>query len=95
VQLPTHANGKEKEMKVMAATEGLARNAIVLRISVGLIAKAARDLRRTQERSGLSVTDIVNRSLTLYEFVDSCRAAGDQILVRRKGGHRLELVQFT
>ena len=79
----------------MAATERLARNAVVLRISIGLIAKAAWDLRCTQERSGLSVTDIVNRALTLYEFVDSCRAAGDQILVRRNGGHRLELVRFT
>ena len=82
-------------MRAVAATEGLARNAVALRISIGLIAKAARDLRRTQERSGLSVTDIVNRALTLYEFVDSCRAAGDQILVRRQGGHRLELVRFT
>ena len=79
----------------MAATDGLTRNAVVLRIGVGLIAKAARDLRRTQERSGLSVADIVNRALTLYEFVDSCRAAGDQILVRRNGGQHLELVRFT
>jgi hypothetical protein len=82
-------------MRAVAATEGLVRKAVVLRISVGLIARAARDLRRTQERSGLSVTDIVNRALTLYEFVDSCRAAGDQILVRRKGAHRLELVSFS
>src|SRR5438045_5983233 len=76
--LPTHCS-KEKEMRVVAATEGLTRNAVVLRISIGLIAKATRDLRRTQERSGLSVADTVNRALTLYEFVDSCRASGDQI----------------
>ena len=82
-------------MRVVAATDRLARNTVALRISVGLIAKAARDLRRTQERSGLSVADIVNRSLTLYEFVDSGRAAGDQILIRRKGAGRLELVRFT
>ena len=81
-------------MRVVAATEGLARNAVVLKISIGLIAKAALDLRRTQERSGLSVTDIVNRALTLYEFIDSCRAAGDQILVRRNGGRGLELVRL-
>jgi hypothetical protein len=78
-----------------AATEGLTPSAVVSRISVGLIAKAARDLRHTQERSGLSVADVVNRSLTLYEFIDSRRAAGDQILIRRKGARRPELVRFT
>ncbi|HEY2305078.1 MAG TPA: hypothetical protein VGI05_04275 [Streptosporangiaceae bacterium] len=41
------------------------------------------------------VADIVNRALTLYEFVDSCLAAGDQILVRRKGALRLEQVRLT
>jgi hypothetical protein len=90
-----HCRGEEKEMRVVAATQRLARNTVVLRISVGLIAKAARDLRRTQERSGLSVADIVNRALTLYEFVDGCLAAGDQVLVRRKGARRLEQVRLT
>jgi hypothetical protein len=82
-------------MRAVTATEGLARNAVVLKISIGLIAKAAQDLRRTQERSGLSVADIVNRALTLYEFVDGCLAAGDQVLVRRKGARRLEQVRLT
>lgn len=86
---------EEKGMRVVAATEGLARNAVALRINVGLIAKAARDLRGTQERSGLSVVDIVNRALTLYEFVDSRRAAGDQILVRHGGAGRIELVRLS
>src|SRR5215467_5224634 len=90
-----HCSGEEKEMRAVTATEGLASNAVVLRISIGLIAKAAKDLRRTQERSGLSIADIVNRALTLYEFVDSCRAAGDQILVRRSNKHHLELIRFT
>ena len=79
----------------MAATEGVARNAVVSRISVGLIAKAAHDLRRTQARSGLSVTDVVNRAVTLYEFVDRRQAAGDQFLLRRSSTHRVELVRFT
>lgn len=90
---PLH--GKEKELRVVTATEGLTANAVVLKISIGLIAKAARDLRRTQERSGMSVADIVNRALTLYEFVDSCLAAGDQILVRRQGARRLEQVRLS
>ena len=86
---------EEKEMRVVAATQGLARKAVAMRITVGLIADAAQDLRRTQERSGLSVADIVNRALTLYDFVDGRRAAGDQFLLRRKGAGRVELVQFS
>lgn len=82
-------------MRVVAATEGLVRNAIAERIKVGLIAKAARDLRCTRERSGLGIADIVNRAVTLYEFVDSRLAAGDQFLIRRKDTGGLELVQFS
>jgi hypothetical protein len=37
---------------------------------VALIAKSAEDLRRIQERTGLSKTDVVNRAVTLYEFID-------------------------
>jgi len=85
----------EKEVRVVAATQGLARNAVAMRITVGLIARAVRDLRHTQERSGLSVADIVNRALTLYEFVDGRLAAGDQFLLRRQGAGGLELIQFS
>jgi hypothetical protein len=49
-----------------------------------LIAKATDDLRRTHERSGLSNTDIVNRAVSLYEFMDSGLAAGDEIILGHK-----------
>ena len=39
-------------------------------LSVALIAKVAADLARTCERSKLSPTDIVNRAISLYEFLD-------------------------
>ena len=35
------------------------------------------------------------RAVTLYEFVDSRLAAGDQFLIRRKDTGGLELVQFS
>ena len=38
------------------------RQAVAERIAVALIAKATDDLRRIQERTGLSKTDVVNRS---------------------------------
>jgi hypothetical protein len=83
-----------REMRAMAPAEGLGRNAAAERITVALAAKAAGDLRLTQERSGLSKTDVVNRALSLYEFVDSRLAAGDEIMVRNRDSGDLELIRL-
>ena len=56
------------------------------RITVALIPKAARNLAKTQRRRGLSKTDITNRALSLYEFIDAALDAGSEILVRDKAG---------
>jgi hypothetical protein len=55
------------------------------RITVALVAKAASDLKKTHERTRLSRTDIVNRALSLYEFVDAELSAGAELIVRRDG----------
>lgn len=78
----------------MASARGLERNAVAERITVPLIAKAAADLRRSQGRSGLSRTDLVNRALSLYEFVDSRMAAGDEIILRSRTTGGLDLVRL-
>ena len=54
-------------------------------LTVVLVAKAAADLQITQERSRLSRTDIVNRALSLYEFVDVELQAGAELILRRDG----------
>jgi hypothetical protein len=62
-------------------------------INIALISKAAMDLARTHERAGLSEVDIVNRAITLYDFVDDELASGAQLLLRRANGstYRVEL----
>jgi hypothetical protein len=52
------------------------------RITVALIPKAATDLQSLQERSGLSKTDLVNRAITLYEFIDAQIREGREVLIR-------------
>lgn len=52
------------------------------RITVALIPKAAEDLQRLQERTGLSKTDIANRAITLYEFIDSQLNTGRDVLIK-------------
>ena len=54
-------------------------------LTVVLVAKAAADLQITQERSHLSRTDIVNRALSFYEFVDVELQAGAELILRRDG----------
>jgi len=54
-------------------------------ITVVLVAKAAADLQITEERTYLSKTDIINRAVSLYEFVDAELRAGAELIVRRDG----------
>jgi hypothetical protein len=57
------------------------------RITVALIPKATEDLQHLQDATKLSKTDIVNRAITLYEFVETQRSEGRELLVRdRKTG---------
>jgi hypothetical protein len=63
-----------------AATD--VRMAVPDRITVALIPKAAEDLQTLQERTGLSKTDIANRAITLYEFIDDQIKSGHDIIVR-------------
>ena len=54
------------------------------RITVALIQKAGDDLKLLQERTQLSKTDLVNRAITLYEFIDAQQRNGRDLLVRDK-----------
>lgn len=62
-------------------------------INIALISKAAADLARTHERARLSEVDIINRAITLYDFVDEELVSGATLLIRRADGStfRVEL----
>jgi hypothetical protein len=61
-------------------------------ISITLIPKVGMDLARARERADLSETDIVNRAITLYDFVDGQLASGAELILRRDGSaHRVQL----
>ena len=55
------------------------------RITVSLVPKAAADLRRAVGRTGLSQTDVANRAVSLYEFIDSELAGGAELIIRKDG----------
>jgi hypothetical protein len=64
------------------------------RITVALIPAVADDLRRLQERTNLSKTDIANRAITSYEFLDAQMQAGHDVIVRDRRTGETQLVQF-
>ena len=49
---------------------------------MGLIPKAAEDLQQLQDRTGLSKTDLTNRAITVYEFLDAQLSAGNDVIIR-------------
>jgi hypothetical protein len=65
------------------------------RITVALIPDAGADLQKLTDRTGLSKTDLVNRAITLYEFIDAQKRENRDLLVRdRKTGDTQTILIF-
>jgi hypothetical protein len=65
-----------------ASGEDVARQEVAERITVALVRQAADGLQQLRNRTNLSKTDITNRALTLYEFIDAQLRAGREVLIR-------------
>ena len=64
------------------------------RITVALIPKASADLAHLQDRTGLSKTDITNRAISLYEFIDTQLREGREVLVRDPETKELQVIRL-
>jgi hypothetical protein len=64
------------------------------RITVALIPQAGADLRALQERTSLSRTDITNRAITLYEFIDAQLRSGRDLLIRDNRTGETQIVRL-
>jgi hypothetical protein len=64
------------------------------RIAVTLISKATEDLRLLQERTSLSKTDLANRAIILYQFVDDQLRSGHDIIARNQATGETQLVRL-
>jgi hypothetical protein len=64
------------------------------RIAVTLIAKAREDLRLLQERTSLSKTDLANRAIILYQFMDDQLRSGHDIIARNQATGETRLVKL-
>ena len=63
-------------------------------ISVALIPQVATELQRLHDRTTLSITDVTNRAITLYDFIDGQLRSGNDVLIRDKGTGRLRSVRL-
>lgn len=64
------------------------------RITVALVPKVVAELQRLQERTSLSKTDLTNRAITLYEFIEGQTSAGREVLIRDPQTGETQLVRF-
>jgi len=62
------------------------------RITIALVPKAAEDLARLLGRTALNKTDLVNRAITLYEFIDAQLRADRELLVRDKSSGDTQVI---
>ena len=71
-----------------------ARQTLTDRITVALIPKAAEDLQHLQDRTGLSKTDLVNRAISLYEFINTQLGEGRDLLIRDNEAKETQVIRL-
>ena len=87
--------GASEEVKTTAAAYGHTAPARESeRITVALIPSAAGNLRRLQQRTNMSKTDITNRAITTYEFFEAQLKSGRDLIVRDPRTGETQLVRF-
>jgi hypothetical protein len=74
--------------------EDVARQQVAERITVALIPKVGEELQRLQDRTSLSKTDITNRAITLYEFIDTQLREGRDVLIRDNETGETQIVRL-
>ena len=62
------------------------------RVTVNLIPKSVRDLDSLMKLLELSKTDIINRALQAYAYIERAQADGGQLIISGKNGS--EVVKF-
>ena len=65
------------------------------RVTVALTARVSRELDRLKTLTGLSKTDLVNRALSLYLFVEEQRTEGRQLAVYDPDKKEFQLVHIA
>jgi hypothetical protein len=74
--------------------KGVTRQPSADRITVALVPKVGEDLQRLQDRTSLSKTDLVNRAITLYEFIDAQIRNSHDLTVRDNATGETQIIRL-
>lgn len=98
---PTNALGgpedierEETHQGPSGAHEAVAAPPPAGRITVALAKKAVEDLEKARQTTGYSKTDIVNRAISMYAFVEEELHEDAEFLIRRKDGTQYLLKSY-
>jgi hypothetical protein len=67
---------------------------VVDRVNVVLTERAAQAIAKIQKRTGLKKVEIVNRALSIYEYIDAEMRTGNELVVRDPQGSEQRLMIF-
>lgn len=81
-------------MKAAAENHADQRASVADRVTVALVPKAAGDLQQAVERTGLSKTDVINRAISLYRYIEGRLSDGDELLIRDDKTGQVEQIKF-
>jgi hypothetical protein len=90
----TPSSSARLEISLKSTSENAARQQPLERITVNLLAKVGEDLQRLHERTSLSKTDILNRAITLYEFLDDRTRNGHNLILRNESTGETQLIRI-
>jgi len=82
-------------MAVSPATHFAWPRALCQYIRVALIPPVAEQLVYLEKTTDMSVTDLTNRAISAYSFLDEQRRAGNELMVRDKWTGETRLVRFV
>ena len=92
--MPNNGGSTAQEDGVRKQQTAVDQRTAAERITVALIPQAGDDLQRLQDRTGLSKTDLANRAIILYEFIDSQLKAGKDLIVKDRETGESQLVKL-
>ncbi|WP_424533766.1 hypothetical protein ACOZ38_25875 [Sphaerisporangium viridialbum] len=70
------------------------RQAVAERITTALIPKSSEALQRSLDRTGLTKTDLVNRAIALFDFIDEQLNSGKELLLRDPVSGEVQLIRL-
>jgi len=75
--------------------EAADRPPVTDRITIGLLPKVSEGLQRLQDKTSMSKTDIVNRAITMYEFIEDQLRVGRDLLIRDSETQEIQKVMIV